>query len=163
MIDYTIPRLRMAIIWRCRNELAERERVRGQARGEPQAQEVPPLARQCDERIQPLATDAQQAVVDIATRRSGRDRAAVEEHLNRARALAGRAEHEVDVLGLELDVDAGARDGGGGLGGDVPAAAVGELVDGERAAGGGAVVMPPRARPVEPALRSGRAQIGLRS
>ncbi len=52
---------------------------------------------------------------------AGGDRVPVEQHVHRQRAFAGRAQHEVDVLGVELDVDAGVGDGFGRLAGDVPA------------------------------------------
>ncbi len=69
------------------------------------------VARQRHERIETLPAHGRAATVHVRAGIGSVDRLAVEQHLNPSRARAGGAQHEVDVLCLELDVDPGVRDG----------------------------------------------------
>ena len=119
------------------------------------------VAGERDERVQALAADRDDPPVHVGAGLGRRDRTAVEQHLQRQWAFARRAQHQVDVRRLELDVDRGARERFGGLFSDLPAAAQGEMVEREFAGCRWPVVVRAGFRRGQPAFGTSRSDIRL--
>src|SRR5580693_102802 len=93
------------------------------------------------------------------------DRLSIEQNLHLAWTFACRAEHQIDVLGLELHVDpgwVGTRYSRGWLFGDVPRAGVVEFVESQLSWRLCSVVVDSELWSFAPALGAGGSQIRLR-
>src|SRR5919204_1401752 len=109
--------------------LAERERVGGDARIDPEAEARATGARQRHDAVEPLAVDSDGAAAHVVSGQRGRNRPAVEQDPNVRRPPRRRAQHDIDPLGLELELDRRVLPGGALLGRLIPDAAERERVE----------------------------------